>query len=104
MTDIRDGDVEVFDIKLFRALTTYQFTERLLLRNITEFNTFDDTVGVNFLATYRINAGTVFFFGYDDHYQQFDRFEQMGDELLLRQDLQRTNRAILTKLQYLFRL
>ena len=104
LTDIRDSDVEVFDIKLFRALTTYQFTERLVLRNITDFNTFDDTVGVNFLVTYRINAGTVFFFGYDDRYQQFDRFEQMGDELLLRRDLQRTNRAIFTKLQYLFRL
>ena len=104
LTDIRSGDVEVFDIKLFRALTTYQFTERLLLRNITDFNTFDDTVGVNFLVTYRINAGSVFFFGYDDRYQQFDRFEQDGDELLLRRDLQRTNRAIFTKLQYLFRL
>ena len=104
LTDMRSGDVEVFDIKLFRALTTYQFTERLLLRNITDFNTFDDTVGVNFLVTYRINAGSVFFFGYDDRYQQFDRFEQNGDELLLRRDLQRTNRAIFTKLQYLFRL
>ena len=104
LRDLRTGDMEVFDIKLFRALTTYQFTERLLLRNITDFNTFDDTVGVNFLATYRINAGTVFFLGYDDRYQQFDRFDQMGDELLLRRDLQRTNRAIFTKLQYLFRL
>lgn len=103
LRDIRDGGLEIFDIKLFRALTTYQFTERLLLRNITEFNTFADTVGVNFLATYRINAGTVFFVGYDDRYQQFDQFEQMGDELLLRRDLQRTNRAIFTKLQYLFR-
>ena len=104
LRDLRSGDVEVFDIKLFRALTTYQFTERLLLRNITDFNTFDDTVGVNFLATYRINAGTVFFLGYDDRYRQFDRFETMGDELLLRRDYQRTNRAIFTKLQYLFRL
>jgi TolB-like protein len=104
LRDLRTGDVRVFDIKLFRALTTYQFTERLLLRNITDFNTFDHTVGVNFLATYRINAGTVFFLGYDDRYRQFDRFEPMGDELLLRRDLQRTNRAIFTKLQYLFRL
>ena len=104
LRDLRSGDIEVFDIKLFRALTTYQFTERLLLRNITDFNTFDDTVGVNFLATYRINAGTVFFLGYDDRYQQREMFDQMDDELLLRRDLQRTNRAIFTKLQYLFRL
>ena len=40
LMDLRNGDVEVFDTKLFRALTTYQFTERLLLRNITDFNTF----------------------------------------------------------------
>ena len=104
LRDLRSGDMEVFDIKLFRALTTYQFTERLLLRNITDFNTFDDTVGVNFLATYRINAGTVFFLGYDDRYQQREMFDQMDDELILRRDLQRTNRAIFTKLQYLFRL
>ena len=102
--DLRTGDVEVFDIKLFRAFTTYQFTERLLLRNITEFNTFQNTVGVNLLATYRLNAGTVFFLGYDDRYRQQELFEEMGDELLLRRDLQRTNRAIFTKLQYLFRL
>ena len=104
LRDLRTGDVEIFDIKLFRALTTYQFTERLLVRNITDFNTFDDTVGVNFLATYRLNAGTVFFLGYDDRYQQREMFEQMGDELVLRRDLQRTNRAIFTKLQYLFRM
>ena len=94
----------MFDIKLFRALSTYQFTERLQLRNITEFNTFEDTVGLNFLATYRINAGTVFFLGYDDRYRQRDQFESMGDELFLRRNLQRTNRAIFTKLQVLFRL
>ena len=104
LRDLRSGGVEVFDIKLFRALSTYQFTERLQLRNITEFNTFEDTVGMNFLATYRINAGTVFFLGYDDRYRQRDQFESMGDELFLRRDLQRTNRAIFTKLQVLFRL
>ena len=104
LKDRRAGDVEVFDIKLFRALTTYQFTERLVLRNITEFNTFADTLGVNLLATYRINAGTVFYFGYDDHYRQRDQIEMIGDELLLRKELQRTNRAVFTKLQYLFRL
>ena len=64
--------------------------------------------GINYLktllATYRLNAGTVFCLGYDDRYRQQELFEEMGDELLLRRDLQRTNRAIFTKLQYLFRL
>ena len=37
-TDPRNQDELVFDVKIFRALTTYQFTERLLFRNISEYN------------------------------------------------------------------
>ena len=65
-------DTKVFDVKIYRALTTYQFTDRLLLRNIMEYNTFARTLGANVLFTYRVNSGTVFFIGYDDHYQQGD--------------------------------
>jgi len=104
LEDVRTGKVEVFDIKLFRALTTYQFTERLLIRNILDVNTFTDTLGVNLLGTYRVNSGTVFFVGYDDHYQQQAPFDQVGSGLVLGRELQRINRAIFTKLQVLFRL
>ena len=61
------------------------------------------------LATFRINAGTVFFLGYDDHYQQADFIVGDGDgdgfeeQLFYRGELQRTNRAIFVKLQYLLR-
>ena len=40
-TDPRRGSEEVFDVRIFRALTTYQFSNRLLLRNIGEYNTLD---------------------------------------------------------------
>jgi hypothetical protein len=103
LTDTRSGNLEVFNIQIIRALTTYQLSERLLVRNISQFNTFSDRLDVNLLFTYRVNAGTVFFFGYDDHYQQREQFEQRGDELLLSKALQQTNYAIFTKLQFLFR-
>jgi hypothetical protein len=97
--DTRNGHEE-FDVKIVRVLTTYQFTDRLLIRNITEHNSFDKTVGANLLVTYRVNAGTVFYVGYDDRYRHGD----MIDPALFPQaDYQRTNRAIFTKLQYLFR-
>ncbi len=44
--------------------------------------------------TYRVNAGTVFFFGYDDHYQQEDKID---DTLFFSSDFRRTNRAVFTK-------
>ncbi len=105
------GDVEVFDVKIYRALTTFQFTDRLLLRNILEYNTFSGTVGANVLFTYRVNSGTVFFIGYDDRYQQGDLIldsagtsqAYLGNPVFYTTDLLRTNRAFFTKISYLFR-
>ena len=108
-SDPRNGDSPVFDVNIFRGLTTYQFTDRFLLRNITEFNTFDRTFGLNFLFTYRVNAGTVFYVGYDDRYQQADHIERdldgdgIDDRLFQTTATKRTNRAVFLKLQYLFR-
>ena len=108
--DLRNGADTIFDVKILRNLSTYQFTDRFLLRNIAEYNTFDRTFGMNWLLTYRVNAGTAFYLGYDDRYQQADRLygdidgdgfeDQLFPTLTM---LQQTNRAIFTKVQYLFR-
>ena len=109
-TDPRRGGRAVFDVRIYRALTTYQFSNRLLFRNISEYHSLDGTLDLNFLLTYRVNAGTVFYAGYDDHYQQADRIEgdlldwyDVGGGRLRTTGGQRTNRAVFLKLQYLFR-
>jgi TolB-like protein len=95
---------EVFDVKIVRATTTYQFTDRLLLRNILDHNTFSRTLGANVLLTYRVNSGTVFFVGYDDRYRQGDLiFDDNDDPVFFTTDFERTNRAFFTKISYLFR-
>ena len=109
--DPRTGDELVFDVKILRALSTYQFTDRFLLRNISEYNTFDKTVDLNLLFTYRLNAGTAFYIGYDDHYRQADQIygddmdgDGIDDQLFpMATVYQQTNRAVFTKFQYLFR-
>ena len=105
------ADPLVFDVTIVRALSTYQFTDRLAYRNIIEFNTLQRTAGLNMLVSYRVNAGTVFYIGYDDRYRQADRIlgedfdgDGISDYLFPSVDtLQRTNRAFFTKFQYLFR-
>ena len=103
-----DG-IEEFDVKLLRATTTYQVTEKLGLRNITEFDSLNKKLDFNLLATYRINAGTVFFVGYDDHYRQANLIEGdldgngIEEQLFFTGNLRRTNRAMFVKLQYLLR-
>ena len=109
LTDPRNGGLEVFDVKIYRAQSVLTFSDRLLMRNITEYNTFSEEFDFNVLFTYRINAGTVFFIGYDDHYRQADRLEGdrdgdgIDERLFFTDELRRTNRAIFTKLRYLFR-
>ncbi len=97
----RQEDGEVFNVNILRALNTYQVTDRLALRNITEFNTYRGTVGLNLLATYRVNSGTAFYVGYDDHYQQYELFDDQVNAI--DRGYRQTNRAVFTKIQYLFR-
>ena len=109
--DSSTGDPLVFEVTIVRALSTYQFTDRLAYRNIVEFNTLQRTAGMNMLVSYRVNAGTVFYIGYDDRYRQADRIlgedfdgDGISDYLFPSiTTLQRTNRAFFTKFQYLFR-
>ncbi len=109
-TDPGLGGDAVFHVRIYRALTTYQFSNRLRFRNISEYDTLDRTLDLNFLLTYRVNAGTVFYAGYDDHYQQADRIDghlldwhEVGSGRSSGNRRERTNRAVFLKLQYLFR-
>ena len=90
----------IFHVKIFRTRSTYQFTDRLLVRHIAEHNTQAVTVGNNVLFTYRLNAGTVLFLGYDDRFQRGTSIDSL---LFPFTSLQRTNRAFFGKLSYLFR-
>ncbi len=91
---------DVYQVQIYRLRSTYQFTRRLLVRYIAEHNTLAGTLGNNVLFTYRINAGTVVFMGYDDRYRQ----GRLLDEVRFPYDrFERTNRAVFGKVSYLFR-
>ena len=97
------NEAQEFHVRIMRSTTTYQFTPRLLIRNITELNTGDGsnhTLFENILVTYRVNSGTVFYVGYDDRYKEGNA---VNGQIFSDPTYQRTNRAIFTKLQYLFR-
>jgi hypothetical protein len=89
-----------FDVRIYRTRTTYQFTDRLQFRNILEYNDYDGTVGVNLLGTYRINAGTAFFLGYDDRRQQAIN---INPDIYDTTRMLQTSRSFFMKIAYLFR-
>ncbi len=91
---------EVYNVQIYRFRSTYQLTTRMLVRYIAEHNTLAGTLGNNILFTYRLNAGTVAYLGYDDRYRQ----GRLLDELRFPHDrFERTNRAVFGKVAYLFR-
>lgn len=94
------NNTEVFDVRLYRARTTYQFTKRLLVRNILEYDSWEQKLGINLLLTYRINAGTVAFLGVDDRLQEATK---INDNSFDAGTLTRTSRAFFFKVSYLFR-
>ncbi len=108
-TDPSDSGREVFEIDIFRATTNLQITDRLGLRNITEINSQSETLDVNLLFNYRVNAGTVIYAGYDDHLMQANLIagDRDGDgieeQLYFTTGKKRTNRAFFVKFQYLLR-
>ena len=93
-------ETRAFDVKIARSFTTYHFTNRLLVRSINEYNSFQGTFGTNVLVTYRVNAGTVFFIGYADH---LAKGREIDEERFLTRTLVRTNRALFAEFQDLFR-
>ena len=90
-----------FTVAILRVRTTYQFSPRLLVRNIIDHNSYDQTFGGSALLTYRVNSGTVFYLGYDDRYQTASRIGGAG--VTPGDEYHRTNRAVFSKLQYLLR-
>ena len=94
------SNTEVFDVGLYRTRTTYQFTPRLLVRNILEYNSQENKLGVNLLLTYRVNAGTVVFLGVDDRLQDGTNINR---DFFETRDLTRTSRTFFFKVSYLYR-
>ena len=108
-TDPANNDREEFDVRIFRATTNVQFTGRLGMRNIIEVNSQSYTFDFNLLFNYRVNAGTVIYAGYDDHFMRADLIEGDLDgdgyeeQLYFTTGKKRLKRAFFVKFQYLFR-
>jgi len=87
---------EIFDGTIFRARTNLNFSRRLFLRLVTQWNGFDDSFDLEPLLTYKINPFTLFFVGSTQTFRSFDEPHDGG--------LSETSRQFFAKFQYLFRM
>lgn len=87
------GSELFFDGYIFRTVVGYQFSPEFLLRTIGEYNSFDRTVQIYPLFSYKLNPFTIFYAG--STYNLSNVNEPYG--------FQQTARQFFVKLQYLWR-
>ena len=66
------GGPRVYDVRVINSKTTYQFTSRLALRGILQYDKSKRRVLSDVLASYEVRPGTVFYAGYGALYEKRD--------------------------------
>ncbi len=89
------GD-EFYNGHIFRNVTTVQFTRKLFIRGIGEYDTFSSSFNIYPLVSYKFNAFTMFCAGMTRDYQQYN--------LDASDFYKTTGHQYFVKLQYLFNL
>jgi hypothetical protein len=100
MESRQDGST-FYEGNIWRTRFDYQFTRRLFVRLIMEYDNFDDYFTLEPLLTYRINPFTVFYLGSNSGYEYFDRNVYAG---LNDSQWKLSERQFFAKFQYLFRI
>jgi len=97
--DSTSGGPNVYSGYILRNRLSYQFSRRLHVRLVTQYDDFRRRVEIDPLLSYKIDPFTVFYLGSTHDLAQFEG-AQYGGDLGYRQ----TERQFFAKIQYLFRI
>jgi hypothetical protein len=96
-----DTGERVYTVNVANTQTTYQFTKELALRGIVQYDSQRHRVLTDFLGSYDVRPGTVFYAGYGSLYQK--RSYQAPDWIDGEGSYLTTRRGLFLKASYLFR-
>ena len=99
LKDRQTGE-EFFSGYIARARVGYQFTRRFFMRTVVQYNDFSESLEIDPLVTYKINAFTAFHVGSTHDLDRFDRPRQLDDPSRY---FRQSSRQFFFKFQYLFR-
>ena len=97
LQDLETGE-EFFSGYILRTRLGYQFSRRLFIRTIVQYNDFSKGLEIDPLLTYKVNAFTAFYIGSTHDFGRFDRLGEDPDQYF-----RQSSRQIFFKFQYLFR-
>jgi hypothetical protein len=95
------GDQLVYDLNIINGRTTYQFNRYFFLRGIVQYNSLDERLLTDFLASFTFIPGTVIHLGYGSVYER--REGQGGSWNYGQGDFLELRRGLFFKASYLWR-
>ena len=97
----RDSDrVKLYDYTIIRSRNTFQVNKYLFLRAIVEYNSFNDRMTADLLASFTYIPGTVFYIGYGS---AFEKMEWTGQDYIGSDRFMETKCGLFFKVSYLWR-
>jgi len=69
-SDFRKDRDKVYDVKIANSQTTYQFNRYFFIRGIVQYNSYQERVVTDFLASFTLIPGTVIHAGYGGLYEK----------------------------------
>lgn len=95
---------EIAGTYVTRARLTYQFTNALFLRAVSEYVDASKSLSFDPLLSYKINPFTVFFIGSSHNFSEFQDDPSTPAVEVAQRGYRQTDRVFFVKLQYLFRM
>lgn len=100
----RSADSEkIYDYMILRSRNTFQFNKYLFFRGIAEYNTYRESLLLDFLASFTYIPGTVIHVGYGSVFEKISWDPTTRDYLESNRFLE-TKRGLFIKVSYLWRL
>ncbi len=97
----QDSDkVKLYNYTIIRSLNTFQVNKYLFLRAIVEYNSFNERLTADLLASFTYIPGTVFYVGYGS---AMEKLEWTGQDYIGSDRFMETKRGFFFKISYLWR-
>jgi hypothetical protein len=100
-SDLSRNGEELYDVNILYSKATYQFSKYFFLRALIQYNSFQERILTDFLASFTLIPGTVLHIGYGGIYENR---RWLDDQWLpLQGDMYNIKRSFFAKVSYLWR-
>jgi len=100
-SDLKKDGVKIYNVDILYSKTTYQFNKYFFLRALIQYNSYQERLLTDFLASFTLIPGTVLHIGYGGMYERRDWVDNRW--IPLEGELYNIKRSFFAKVSYLWR-